>query len=559
MKWPYHTLIEALESAVQHSTPQQGYTFLEGSEANHVTFERLWARAKAYAGALQHRDVQKCDRVLVVLPTSAEFASIYLGLLLCGAVPCVLPSPEGARNRVDAIRRVSHVAVQLSAKLLITSSELGLLEAETDLPLTAVTVADLQAETGYPWQPVPLSGDDLALIQASSGTTDTPKCVALTHHNVLANLWQIGQRLQVVDDDVVVCWLPLFHDMGLIGCFLFVLYWQLHGVFMAPYRFIRRPITWLKAISDYGGTLSLAPNFAYALVERRVTEQELTQLDLSTWRAALCGAEPIDARTLQKFSRRFAVSGFRPNSLVPCYGLAEASLCVVMHRPGEPLHYEQVSRLALTKEKQAVIDDQSNDTVLICDCGSPVEGTHIRIIDENGTALPEGYVGSIWISGPSVTAGYYSAPEETDKTLQAGWLNTGDLGYIRNGHLFVTGRNKDLIVIRGHNYQPTDFEWAAAEIPGISQGRVIAFGVYDPAEATEQVYLVCERPLKAEVEEEKLAETIKLHVGRQTGVLPAHVGLVTRNTIPKTTSGKLQRARTKSLYFKLNPKEIAGK
>jgi acyl-CoA synthetase (AMP-forming)/AMP-acid ligase II len=347
--------------------------------------------------------------------------------------------------------------------------------------------------------------------------------------------------------------------MGLIGCFLFVLYWQLHGVFMTPYRFIRRPVTWLKAISDYGGTLSPAPNFAYGLVERRSTEQELAQLDLFTWRAALCGAEPIDPRTLQKFAQRFENAGFRPNSLTPCYGLVEASLCVAMHRPGEPLHYEQVARSALTKEKRALLDDRTDDTVLICDCGAPVEGTRIRITDENGAELPEGHVGSIWISGPSVTTSYYNAPEEIGRTLQAGWLNTGDLGYIRNGHLFVTGRNKDLIVIRGHNYQPTDFEWTAAEIPGISQGRVVAFGVYNSAEATEQLYLVCERPLKVEIEEETLVETIKLHVGRQTGVLPTHVGLVTRNTIPKTTSGKLQRARTKSLYFKLNPKEITGK
>jgi acyl-CoA synthetase (AMP-forming)/AMP-acid ligase II len=437
---------------------------------------------------------------------------------------------------------------------------MSLSEAEVDLPLQVCTAAELQADTGHTWQPVTLTGDDLALIQTSSGTTVIPKYIKLSHTNILANLQQIGRRLQVVSDDVVICWLPLFHDMGLIGCFLFVLYWQLHGVFMAPSRFIRRPITWLKAISDYGGTLSPAPNFAYALVERRITDQELTLFNLSTWRAAVCGAEPIDVKTLQKFSERFAKCGFQPNNIIPCYGLAEASLCAVMHHPGELFHYECVARSALTREGVALVvaAPGSADAILICDCGSPTDETHIRITNEAGRELPDGYVGAVWISGPSITSGYYNAPEETARTLQAGWLNTGDLGYTRNGHLFITGRSKDLIVIRGHNYQPTEFEWAAAEVSGISKGRVVAFGVYSPEQASEQLYVICERPAKTEIEEKELCETIKLYVGQQTGVLPAHVGLVTRNTIPKTTSGKLQRARTKSLYFKLNPKEVTG-
>ncbi len=180
----------------------------------------------------------------------------------------------------------------------------------------------------------------------------------------------------------------------------------------------------------------------------------------------------------------------------------------------------------------------------------------VRIADEQGRELPEGQVGHIWINGPSVTAGYYNLPEVNNEVIRDGWLNTGDLGYLRNGHLFVTGRDKDLIVIRGHNYQPTEFEWAATEVPGVASGRVVAFGVYDPAEATEQLYLVAERPRKMDVDEADFAETIKRHVGRHSGVLPAHVGLVPRNTILKTTSGKLQRARTKSLYLKINRKEL---
>jgi fatty-acyl-CoA synthase len=549
MKPRFQTLVDAIEAAAKESTPQQGYTFLESSEVNHITFNELWERAKNYAGILQCRGVQKGDRILIVLPTSVEFATIYLGVLLCGAAPCVLPAPDNT-PLTDAVRRVLNVAAQLSAKLLIATVEMVLPEAEVDVPLPQYTVAELQAGRLHSWQPVALNGDDLALIQASSGTTGIPKCVALSHSNVLANLQQIGQRLEIVADDVEVCWLPLFHDMGLIGCFLLVLYWQLHGVFMTPYRFIRRPLTWLKAISDYGGTISPAPNFAFALVERRVTAQELINLDLSTWRAAPCGAEPVDVKTLQKFTERFEASGFQPTSLSPCYGLAEASLCVAMHQPGEPFRYERIARSALAKAAVALVVEEtdSNNAILICDCGPAVEGTYLRIMDDTGRELPEEQIGSVWVSGPSIMQGYYNAPDETNKVWRAGWLNTGDLGYLRNGHLFITGRSKDLIVIRGHNYQPTDFEWAAAEVSGISKGRVVAFGIYSSEQATEQLYLICERPTKIAIQEQELCETIKLHVGRQTGVLPAHVGLVARNTIPKTSSGKLQRARIKSLY-----------
>jgi fatty-acyl-CoA synthase len=553
---PCTTLVEAIQAAGQESSAQKGYIFLNGSEADHLPFDTLLVRSKAYAGALQQRDIQKGDRILLALPTNAEFASVYLGALLAGAVPCVLPSCEGARNQAEAIRHIVQVGDQLSASLLVATAETAELIAANGAPFRVSTLADLAAATARLWQPVPVTGEDLALIQASSGTTGRPKCVMLSHANIVANMRQIGERL-LVGDDVTVCWLPLFHDMGLIGCFLLVLYWQLQGVFMAPYRFLRRPITWLKAISDYGGTLSPAPNFAYALAAQRVSERELEGLNLSTWRAALCGSEQIDIGTLQSFTDRFAPCGFLPESLVPCYGLAEASLCVTMHRPGDPMRYERVSRLQLTHDCIAVADLAADaaDVVLVADCGMPVAGTQLRIVDEGHRELPEGHVGDVWIQGSSVTRGYYDLPDETRSALQEGWLNTGDLGYLRGGHLFITGRRKDLIVIRGHNFQPADFEQAAAEIAGITPGRVVAFGIYQPQEATEQLFLICER--SSDVEDAQLCETIRVHVALRTGIVPVHVALVERNAIPRTTSGKLQRARAKQIYCETNFRKVA--
>ncbi len=266
MSSPYRTLLDALAAAAQaKGGPKTGYTFLDGAQTDYVSFAEVERQAKRYAGALQQQGLQKGDRVLLIVPTSAEFATIYLGLLLCGAVPCVLPDPDLVRHPAEGVRRILTIAQQVSASLLITQSAIDLSQADLNVSLPQRTVADLQANLDHPWQPVAVSGDDVALIQASSGTTGLPKCITLTHRNILANIQQIGWRLQVVGDDVVVSWLPLFHDMGLIGCFLFSLTWQLHGVFMTPYRFLRRPGTWLKAISDHGGTLSPAPNFAYAL------------------------------------------------------------------------------------------------------------------------------------------------------------------------------------------------------------------------------------------------------------------------------------------------------
>lgn len=557
MQWRYPTLIKAMEAAAQSAGPQTGYIFLDGMETNPLTFAELWQRARAYAGALQQQGVKKGDRVLVIMPTSADFAAVYLGLLLSGAAPCVLPTPDNTRNRGQAIRRVLKITAQLSARLLVTTPEPALSQAEVGARVQVCTIAELQTSSA-PWQPVAVDENDLALIQASSGTTGAPKCIALTHSNILANLEQIGRRLQVTKEDVVVCWLPLFHDMGLVGCFLFTLYWQLSGLFMTPHRFLRRPATWLKAISDYGGTLSPAPAYAYALTARRLTEEELARLDLSTWRAAICGAEAIDVETAQHFIERLVPYGFRPESFVPYYGLAEAALGVTMRRPGERFGYERLARSTMVAEGVAVVlnGTETTDATLVCDCGPVLEGNQVRILDETGRELPEGHIGQVWIAGPSVTQGYYNLPQENERALRDGWLNTGDLGYLRGGHLFVTGPSQDLIVVGGHTYQPTEFEWAAAQAPGIAAGRVVAFGVSDPDQATGQLYLVCERPRKMAMSEQALCETIKRHVERETGVLPASVALVPRNTILRTTSGKLQRTRTKSLYFKLSPKEV---
>lgn len=545
------TLTDALAAA---AAGPGAYTFLEGDGAEDLPFARLAEQARACAGALQGLGVARGDRVLVTLPTGAAFARVFLGALLCGAAPCVLPAPDDGGG--DHLRAV---AALLDARLLVATQAQAASPALAGLPLRACTPEEL-AGSAHPYAPVPVAPGDLAVVQASSGTTGAPKCVGLTHANLLANVGQIGDRLRVAADDVVVSWLPLYHDMGLIGCFLFTLCWGLRGVLMAPARFMRRPASWLRAISAYGGTLSPAPNFAYALAAGRVAGRDLEGLELGSWRAAMCGAEPIDVAGLAAFADQFAPYGLRRESLVPCYGLAEASLCVAMHEPGQGLRFEGVSRARLAADGVAepVSGWASDGAALVADCGRPVAGMALEIRDELGRPLPEGRVGVVWISGPSVTGGYLGAPELSAAALRGGWLNTGDLGYMRRGRLFVTGRRKDLIIIRGHNYQPAEFEAAAAEVPGVAAGRVAAVGVYSSQDATERLALVVERPREAGLDEQGLRDAVRLRVALRTGVVPAQVLLIPRNGLPKTTSGKLQRARARLLYLEQAPQEAAA-
>lgn len=313
-----------------------------------------------------------------------------------------------------------------------------------------------------------------------------------------------------------------------------------------PTKFIRRPAIWLRALSDYRGTQSPAPNFAYGLLLTKVKERALPSFDLSSWRSAICGAEPIDPEMLRAFCEKFRAAKLNPLAPSPAYGLAEASLCVTLSSPSEPLQAERVAAKALYDAQRAEPAASSEAGVWVCSCGRPVEGTQIEIRNEAHLPLPDGGVGQIWISGRSVMKGYFEDADHDEEALIDGWLNTGDVGYMRSGSLFVLGRDKELIIIRGQNYYPTDFERAAAEVEGITSGKVAAIGIYNQAIYSEELHLLCE--VRMSQRESDLAEQVQAHVARETGIRPASVHLVSRGTIPRTTSGKLQRGMIKRRF-----------
>ncbi|MCA9918414.1 MAG: AMP-binding protein, partial [Anaerolineales bacterium] len=383
------TLPDMLRSAADRQ-PEKGFAFEENDGVTFLTYPQILREAEAWAARWQTLGLQPGDCVLVIMATAPLFAPVYWSLLLCGAIPCVLPSPTLIQGKALGVEKLRQVGLRLQARWLVTSEhEIGIW-GENTFPFPLKSIEEVASLSPASFTPPDIHSEDIALIQASSGSTSQPKCIALTHLNVLANLHQSEDRLQASPNDVTVSWLPLFHDMGLIGCFLFVTYCQMKGVLIPPANFIRRPVRWLQAFTDHKGSLSPAPNFAYALALRRVSAAEQASLDLSSWRSAMCGAEPIDARVLQAFARRFQRSGFDPAALTPCYGLAEAALCVTMKEMKRPLAVETICReTAATEQIAKVVPSNQNGqetlaTLDICDCGPPVMEAIIEIRDEHG-------------------------------------------------------------------------------------------------------------------------------------------------------------------------------
>lgn len=557
MLLPEHvTLLDAIAAGARAQNAEAGLIFCD-SDTHHqfISMAELLAGSLCYAAALRAYGVEQGERILLMVPTSAEYVYAFLGLMALGAVPCSLAPPVAA-----GAPSVSVVARYLASRRLITTAPLAAAIAPAGAALDAADVLQIittgelaaQARVAQPVTPAVLGSDDLALIQCTSGSTGQPKGVLITHGNLVSNLMSSGQALGITARDALVGWLPLYHDMGLIGCLCLPLYWNIRGVLLSPQRFLRRPVSWLQAIARHGGTISPAPNFAYSQAAARIADSELAGLDLSSWRAALCGAEPIHADTLTRFQDRFACAGLPANALMPCYGLAEATLAVSFHPAGTPLVIDRLSREALARSevKQA---SAGSDAVVVVSSGRPATGTEVRIVGADGNTLPDNRIGRVYVRSASVMAGYHDLPAAEAAALRQGWLDTGDLGYLCDGALRITGRSKDMIIIRGRNYAPSDFEWAAEEVPGVRRGKVVAFGVFSPVQGTEELCLLCEAEHVNEEARPALIRAVRAHVAEKTGVVPAVVQLIPKGSVMTTTSGKLQRQRLKAAYLAAQP------
>lgn len=530
---------------------------VDGENSQAYSYAEVLQSASRAADYMLQRGVTKGSKVLIVLPTGPGFMSTFMGCQLLGAIPVPAVPPYGL-NRLDEY-------FAKTSNLLISSEAMGIVTCRKLLPLFKAARPTKEARSAFANLMLDIdllsheneltyaheaSPDDVAMIQFTSGSTGNQKGVVLTHRNLLANIRAIGEGAKFVPSDVCVAWLPLYHDMGLIGHFLAAIVWGMPLVLIPPLHFVRRPSSWLKAIKKYKGSCSAAPNFAYSLCVKKVSEKVMAELDLSTWRVALCGAEPIDPKTVRAFMEKFGNCGFPEGAFFPVYGMAENSLAVTFPPVGRGPRFDDIDRDIFEQEGRAVPPSAESETLTCVSVGHALPRHEIRVVDEKGVTLNEGVLGEIEIRGPSLMQGYYKNKKATDEVMRpGGWLRTGDLGYQNDGELYVTGRFKEMIIKGGKNYFPQDIEVAASAIKGVRVGCSAAFGLWNSERGTEDLILVCETRIpENDPAYGDLKTQIKRKVSQDTGTSPDRIVLVAPGAVPKTSSGKIQRGLTRKRY-----------
>jgi acyl-CoA synthetase (AMP-forming)/AMP-acid ligase II len=532
------TLVDALERAAAIGGPAQGLVFLDVREAERFfPWGEVRERARRAAGALAAAGVRPGDRVAIIAPTSPAFVDAFFGCQAAGAVPVPLYPPVrlGRLEEYHAATVAMAMAVRTAAIVATAPVRrlLGEVVAAARPPLGVIDAESLAA--GAPGPSARAGPDDLAFVQFSSGTTVDPKPVALTHAQVLANVDAIlGSLASVCPGEAIgVSWLPLYHDMGLIGCLLSAVRRPGRLVLIPPEVFLAKPAIWLRAISRHRAVISPAPNFAYSLCVERVRDEDVKGCDLSCWRMALNGAEPVSPATMRAFLVRFRPLGLREDALLPVYGLSEAALAVTFSPPGRPYVARRFDRAALARSR--AIPAAAGDGVEIASVGRPLPGFEIEVRGPGGARRGEGEVGRIWVKGPSVMKGYL---DRDDAPIRAGWLDTGDEGFFLEGELYIAGRAKDVIVLRGRNHMPQDIERALDGVKGVRTGCTAAVG--DVGEEGERLVVFVE----AREPRDGLAEDCRTAVIAATGLAPGEVVILAPGTIPRTSSGKIRRRET---------------
>lgn len=534
-----------------------------------ITCGELLDRATAVATELAARGVHPGSTVAIMLPTSAEFFYTFAGILLAGAIPVPIYPPFRADRIAEYAARQSGILRNAEAQLLVTFREAEgvakLLEPNVSSLIGVVTADQLAGSEGRAIPPSTeirptenpshqARSSEIAFLQYTSGSTGNPKGVVLRHANLLANIRSMTEGVGVRADDVAVSWLPLYHDMGLIGAWFVPLVNAIPLVLMSPLAFLTRPERWLRAIHRHRGTLSPAPNFAYELCVRKINEKEIEGVDLSSWRAALNGAEPVRAETVERFTQKFAPYGFRRGALVGVYGLAESSLGVAAPPMGSGTRVDRIQREPFESQRRAIPATAVKSSELeFVSAGRPLPGMEIRIVDSEGSETGERAEGKLLFRGASATSGYYRNPEATRELVREdGWLDSGDLAYVAEGELFITGRAKDIIIKGGRNLYPHEIEEIAGRVAGVRTGCVVAFGVPDAASGTERLVVAAEARDRGA--HDRIAQEITRTVSDALGLPPDIVEILPIHAIPKTSSGKLRRCETRRLYLegKLN-------
>lgn len=535
--------------------PNRPHIYLQDEKGDEkiITYDALLRESSKIAAGLHELGITEGDTVAIMLPTCEDFFYTFFGILLIGAIPVPIYPPFRPDRIEEYAIREAGILRNAEVRLLITFQK-----AERLSELLKVFIASLQAVTTVanlrqsknPSPMISIRSQMPALIQYTSGSTSAPKGVLLNHQNLLANIRAAGKGLQISSSDVGVSWLPLYHDMGLIGSWFISFYHANPVVIMSPLTFLSRPERWLWTIHYHRATISAAPNFAYELCIRRIKESSIQGLDLSSWRLSLNGAEAVNPRTIESFIKKFAPFGFKSETMFPVYGLAESSVALAFPPLMRGPKIDKINRDLFEKEQKAVpVDSPDQSSLQFVCCGKAISDHEIRIVDGNNNIVAERKIGYLHFRGPSSMVGYYHQPEATEKITHGEWLDSGDLAYQAEGEIYLTGRKKDLIIKAGRNLYPDEIEDVASQVRGIRKGCVVAFGTADQKIGTEKLVIVAEHKDVKQKDHAKLKGEITEKISIVLGIVPDEIVLVPPKIIPKTSSGKLQRAACKQAFL----------
>lgn len=512
-----------------------------------ATYGQLFQRSAFTARALERAGVARGDPVVLLMESRLEFYFGLFGAMLLGALPVAVYPPASQQQLVPALDHLRKVVRGLPARAILTTQLLYGVADQVRTGRVSVLALDRTEALDEPreWAGERVEMQEPALLQYTSGSLADPKAIELSTANIFANLVEIGDAFGMREGDAGLSWLPLYHDMGLHSAF-FDLMFRMPLTVMSPLEFIRRPAGWLKAVSRYQATHSPAPSFGYAYAARRVKDEELEGVDLSRWRVAMCGAEAIDGGALRRFGERFGRFGFKASAFQGAYGLAENTVAVSFVPPGDGLREIRLDGDALGQRGVVV---ERPDGRAIASVGPPISGHRVRVVEPGGSEVPEGTQGEIEVQGPSRMLGYRGNAETTRESFRGEWLRTGDLGFVKDGELYVTGRIKDLIIRGGKNYYPQDLEAAAAGVEGVRPGAVAAFGRTEPVKGTEEIVVVAEvRTKDLLAREAQIADALRKAIFEGTGLSVNHVRMVEPGVVPRTTSGKLRRGECRARF-----------
>ena len=528
------------------------YVYESADRVQEISHKRLKEEAQRIAASLVKQGLEPGQTVAIMLPTSSDYFYSFFGVLFARGIPVPIYPPARMSQIEDHLQRHVNILQNSQVRLLITIKEAQTVSRLLQLRLPSLQAIITVSELRSPAQPVQVGiaeSSDIAFLQYTSGSTGNPKGVTLTHANLLANVRAMGQAVQASSTDICVSWLPVYHDMGLIGAWFGSLYHAMPLVIMSPLLFLSKPQRWLETIHHHRGTLSPAPNFAYELCINKIDDAALQGLDLSCWRQAWNGAEPVSPNTIRRFCERFGQYGFRPEAMAPTYGLAECSVGLTFPQPGRLPKIDRIKREPMERFGKAVpATSEDRDAIQVVGLGHPLSGHQIRILDSSGRELPEREEGSLEFKGPSATCGYFHDPEKTKQLFHGQWLNTGDRGYLVGGELFLTGRSKDIIIRAGRNIYPHELEEAVSDVPQIRKGCVAVFASHDKHSGTERLVVLAETRETEETILQSLKQTINQLTEDLLGTAPDEIVLAPPHTIPKTSSGKIRRAASSELY-----------